>query len=203
MFELELPISEPPEEDEKLRTLLGEARAGSAPAFEQLAARVRARVARWAGALASDPDDAEDVAQLVLLRLHARLDQFDGRSRFTSWLYRLTRNVAFSRRRMDLRRARLLEGSARDELVREEPGPEAASDAGHLAELIRTYHEGLTGRQRLVFEMADLRGLTTVEIAGQLGVKPVTVRVALFKARRAIRLRMLAAHPRLLEEYEP
>ncbi len=63
------------------------------------------------------------------------------------------------------------------------------------------YRLELPRRQREVFELVDMRGHSPVEVAKRLGISPATVRVLLLKARRAIRSRMLAAHPRLLEEY--
>src|SRR6185503_12520359 len=77
-------------DDAELTTLVAQARDGSASAFEELVRRVRSRIRRWAGRLTRDGDDAEDVTQLVLLRLHAHIDEFEGRSRLTSWLYRVT-----------------------------------------------------------------------------------------------------------------
>ena len=49
--------------------------------------------------------------------------------------------------------------------------------------------------------MADLKGLPTNEIAAALGLQPVSVRAALSRARRRIRLRMMEQHPHLLEDY--
>jgi RNA polymerase sigma-70 factor (ECF subfamily) len=187
--------------------LFGDARRGDASAFDQLAGRVRGRVRRWALALTRDEDDADDVAQLVLLRLHQRMHQFDGRSRFTSWLFRMTRNVTLSRLERDVRRARLLERGRREGRVeapddaRGGAAGEGGVDRARLAELVRHYHRELRGRRREIFAMADLRGMRVQEIAEQLGVAPSTVRVSLMHARRAIRARMLAAHPALLDEY--
>jgi RNA polymerase sigma-70 factor, ECF subfamily len=208
---LELPIPRPGDESE-LAELAKRARAGSAAAFEALAARVRNRVRGWAARLTHDRDDAEDVAQLVLLRLHRHVGDFEGRSRITTWLYYITRNVVISRHVTERRRSGLLAERSL-ELVQ---GAEhdAASGADHdtthrsdhtayIARLARACVTELTPKERTVFELSDLRGLSSVEIAHHLGVKPVTVRVLLSKARRRIRLRMLAEHPSLLEDYHP
>lgn len=181
-----------------LGALIDRARRGSAAAFAQLTGRVHGPVRRWARRLTGDPDDADDVAQLVLLRLHANLDAFEGRSRLTTWLYRMTRNVALSRRRTEQRRAALLARAPADPDVAAEP---ADADAERLGALVRFHATRLSRRQREVFDLADLQGRSAAEIAERLGVEPVTVRVTLLKARRAIRLRMLESHPELLEEY--
>lgn len=196
-----LQIADLHDDSNDLGALIERARRGSTAAFEQLTALVHGRVRRWAGRLTGDPDDAEDVAQLVLLRLHANLDAFEGRSRLTTWLYRMTRNVALSRRRKERRRAALLARAPSDPDV-SGPSTDTNTDAERIGELVRFHARRLSRRQREVFDLADLQGKTAGEIAEQLGVEPVTVRVTLLKARRAIRLRMLEAHPELLEEYQ-
>jgi RNA polymerase sigma-70 factor (ECF subfamily) len=198
---MELPVNDLGEDDE-LAELAARAREGSASAFNQLAARVRERVRAWARRLTGDDDEAEDVAQLVLLRLHQRVAQFEGRSRFTTWLYSVTRGVALTRFAKERRRSELL--ADRNAEIANEAEPENVNNAeqtAHVLRLVTAHFEELSGREREVFELADLRGLTSREIGAKLGIKPVTARVVLIKARRRIRLRMLAAHPELLEEY--
>lgn len=200
---LEIPIPHPGD-DSELADLARRARTGGAAAFEALAARVRDRVRRWAVRLTSDHDDAEDVAQLVLLRLYERVGEFEGRSRFTTWLYHITRNVVTSRRVKEARRDELLSGHAHELAASTEQDPGRHEDhAAHVARLARVCVTVLTPQERRAFELADLGGLSAIEVARELGVRPVTVRVLLSKARRRIRLRMLAEHPSLLEDYRP
>jgi RNA polymerase sigma factor (sigma-70 family) len=151
---------------------------------------------------AGDDDEAEDVAQLVLLRLHARVSEYQGRSRFTTWLYRITRNLATDRRRREAKRSALLlnqvNSLATDQAVRDTP----AEAPPHLAELVRFYLEELPGRQREVFELSDVQGLDSTQVGARLGISGSTVRVLLARARRTIRLRILEQRPQWLEEYK-
>lgn len=201
---MELQITGREDEDRRLRVLVEETRRGNATAFAELVDRVSGRIRGWALRITGDPDDADDVAQLVLLRLHRHADAFEGRSRVTSWLFRITRNIALAQRMQARRRAALLDAHAASE-----PGTAAAAhddtplDASALARLVRAFRTGLSPRQRSVFELADLQGVPLPEIARRLGIAPVTVRVLLSRARRTIRLRMLEEHPGLLEDYAP
>jgi RNA polymerase sigma-70 factor (ECF subfamily) len=197
----ELPISDLRDPDPELGALVRRAREGSIAAFEELAARVHHQVQRWAARLTRDHDEADDVAQLVLLRLHLRLTEFEGRSRFTTWLYRITRNIALNRRRTVLRRRRLLvsESSAGAHV---ESTFDREDEAQRLARLVSFYLDELRGRQREAFELVDLQGHSIAAVAERMGVKEVTVRSWLVRARQRIRLRMLEAHAELLEEYE-
>ena len=201
MLYRELPISQNPDDD-ILGALVGRAKQGSAVAFAELVARVRSRIRWWADRVIHDDDEADDIAQQVLLKLHVRLREFEGRSRFTTWLYRMTVNTALNHRRIQRRREELLREASSASAV-EMPDRVAREETGRVAELLSAYASELSGREREVFEMADLRGMTASDIAKMLGVQPVSVRAALSRARRRIRLRILELHPHLLEEYEP
>ena len=194
------------ERDDELAALARAAGRGNTAAFDSLVRRIRERVLTWAQRVTSDADEAEDVAQLVLLKLHAHIDRFEGRSRFSTWLFRLTRNVSLSRAHRERRRRDLV---VRHEADRVAGDPDVAVDAraedthaDHVALLLRCYEE-LPDRQRDVYELGDLRGFNSTEIASRLGITPSTARGLLMKARRRIRVRMLELHPDLLNEYLP
>ena len=87
-----MTTSHPPDDD--LDLLVRRAQAGDAEAFDRLAARCRDRIYRWALVRIGDADEADDVTQTGLVRLATHLDRYDGRSRFTTWLYRVTANAA-------------------------------------------------------------------------------------------------------------
>ena len=187
-------------DDDELATLVQRVRGGNSGAFDELARRVRDRVTRWARRVVNDGDEAEDIAQLVLVRMHERLSEFEGRSRFGSWLYRITRNVALERRRAEARRSALLAKEiAPSSDVTHELTDDA--DAERIRELVTAYFDTLSPRQREVFELVELGDIPTNEVAARLGIEPSTVRV-LLRARRTIRARMLAQHPDLLEDYQ-
>jgi RNA polymerase sigma-70 factor (ECF subfamily) len=198
---MEIAVTRPGDDDE-LTTLVQRVRGGNTAAFDELARRVRDRVTRWARRVVRDADDAEDVAQLVLVRMHERLSEFEGRSRFGSWLYRITRNVALERRRAETRRSTLL---AREltltQAVTQASDANAAADSARLRLIVSSYFNELSPRQREVFELVELRGMDAGKVAEQLGIEPSTVRVLLLRARRTIRARMLAQNPDLLEDF--
>lgn len=175
-------------------------REGGGDAREELLRRCHPLVYRWCLMHLGDPDDAADVAQEVLVRVYERLDRFAGRSRFTTWLYQVTRNEAFSLRRRLGARLRLTQGIQRDTPRPEMPQSEDAMDRATLAEAARTELRNLPPRQREVFALADLDDVAPVEIAERLGMNPITVRAHLFRARRTIRARLLALHPDLVRE---
>ena len=187
-------------DDGDLPSLVEGARAGRPAAVERLVARVQDRVRGWAARFTEDDDAADDVAQEVLIGLERRVRSFSGTSRFSTWLFSVTRNVALTRRRRERHRAFLLERRT----VADPPRTETLDtdpDAAEIARLALQYLDKLPPRQRMIFESVDLLGMTPAELARELGMEQVTVRAHLFKARRTIRSKMLEHHERMLKEY--
>jgi RNA polymerase sigma-70 factor (ECF subfamily) len=182
--------------------LVPRARSGDAAARDELLARCRDTVYRWALVQTGEVADAEDVTQEVLIRLHAALHRFEGRSRFSTWLYRITRNEALGLRRRLRGRLRLLGAAALEARVDDATAKDPLAtvqdrEAAALAEIL--LHE-LPPRQREIPHLADLEGCDQVEIATRLGISPSTVRVHLFHARRTLRSRILDRWPELATE---
>ena len=196
------PVTNLRSEDDAFAELVVRARAGDPDAFRRLAGSVHGRIHRWALGRTGSPDDADDVAQTVLVRLHGKLGAYLG-GRFTAWLYRMTASVAEEIRRKRQRRIRLLEDhfAHQGDAFAAEPALEGSIDAARIARIVLERFRELPDRQREVFDLVDLQGHTPAEVAELLGLEPVTVRTNLLRARRAIRRKILECHPRLLEEY--
>ena len=190
--------------DDAVAPLVGRAQAGDARARDELLRRCHATVYRWALVHTGDPDDADDVAQEVLVRLYTRLDRYAGRSRFTTWLYQVTRNAAIGLGRRLASGLRLAHNVARqpeaESAAREDPVERVQES--QVRQIVTELFRALPARQREVFHLTEVEGLAAPEIAERLGMSPVTVRAHLFRARRALRTKILARHPELAEDRE-
>src|SRR4051795_7371579 len=94
--------------------LIEKARGGDASAFNQVVTAYRRRILGTISRLIGRPEDVEDVAQEVFLRLYFSLEQLRTPEVFEPWLYRLTVNACYdylrkSRRRLEFRMADLSE----------------------------------------------------------------------------------------------
>ncbi len=185
------------------RELVRNAQKGDRSALRALVTRAYPIVRRWALVRTGDPTEAEDLTQDVIVQVIRRLESYRGTARFATWLYALTRNAAIDRRRREERRVRVPAGPAWvEELAPERPEPaDEALDRKLLGALVRTFFRELPERQREVFDLADLQGLSSPEIAEMLGIEPVSVRAHLFKARRTLRKRILESHADLIEDF--
>lgn len=199
MHELASQRPEPREEavDELARLAAG----GDEAAFDALVRRCYRRIYRWALVRIGEPADAEDVTQEVLVRLYRHLSSWEGRGRFTTWLYGVTRNAASSHtiRSRGRDRAGHMDGAARraggseDEML-------DRMHAERMVEIIGCFLQELPARQRESFDLIDLQGFTPSEVAEMLDMNPSTVRGHLFKARRRIRGWILERQPSLQTE---
>lgn len=181
------------------------AAAGDEAAFEALARRLLPRLRRWALARTGDPDDADEVVQDTLVRVHRGLAGFEGAARFSSWAYRILANVANERYRSRERQQPTVPVDAlatEPEEAVERPDPVGRLEARRLAAVVLEYFETLPPGQREVIELVDHEGMRPIEVAEALDMNPVTVRAHLFRARRAIRGRILERYPELMEGYE-
>jgi RNA polymerase sigma-70 factor, ECF subfamily len=172
------------------------ASAGDESAFTTLVTRYQPAVFRWGLMFARDPDEAEDIAQEVFVRAHRLLSQYRSDGSLEAWLYAITRRAANQLRRTQKRRSRLALSPgaqpARD-VYTTDPGGRV--DRERAAAIIREMFAELPTRQREIFDLIDLQGLTPAEVAERTGMKPASVRASLFKARSSIRARFLATHP--------
>ncbi|MDH3290131.1 MAG: RNA polymerase sigma factor [Gemmatimonadota bacterium] len=186
-----------------LEPLVRRSQAGDRHAFNDLVGQCHARVYRWALAQTGHPDEADDVAQDVLVRLHADLGRYRFQSRFTTWLYQVTRNLVIDHQRRHRRRTKLAERAAHEgnRTVVEPPDPVDAMQSADTVDAIMALFRDLPRMQREVFDLVDLQGMTPLEVSVLLVMNPNTVRAHLFRARQAIRGRMLERHPELVEDH--
>ena len=187
--------------------LVDAARGGNEEGLRHLLGRSYPLVRRWAAAFGADPAEVEDVTQDVMVAIVRKLPAFRGDCRFTSWLYRVSRNAWIDRSKAQKRRDRLAAPRELPRPLAEElpspPGdaPDVLLEQKAIRERIVRAFGALSSRQREVLDLSDMQGFSSHEIAEMLGVKASTVRVTLLNARRALRLRLLQLDPDLAQEF--
>ena len=96
------------------------------------------KVARWCLRISGDRQEAADLAQEVFLRVHDRLDSFRGDSRFSTWLYTVTRSVAINRGVAARRRETdALDEEGMPEPVEPSPGADEMAEKGQILAAFR------------------------------------------------------------------
>ncbi len=131
--------------------------------------------------------EAGDALQDVFVVVHAKLDQFEGRSSITTWLFTICRSVARERRRRAQRDRNLIEDtSVEDELDLRADVARAAEHNQRLSQL-ESILSGLEPEQRNVFILFEIEKLTGEEISEALSIPLGTVYSRLQLAKKAFR----------------
>jgi RNA polymerase sigma-70 factor, ECF subfamily len=159
------------------------AQQGSAEAFEQLYREHVGRVFALCLRLAGDRGRAEELTQDVFVRAWEKLDSFEGRSAFGTWLHRLAVNLVLGERRSEAVRVHRV-FAAEDPAALERPG--AAPDPGRAMDLERAIAT-LPPGARTVFVLHDVEGYRHEEIAALQGSAVGTSKAQLHRARRLLR----------------
>ena len=178
--------------------LVEAAKKGDIGAFEELVKRYDRNVFRIAQHITQNREDAEDVVQDAFLKAYGNLAQFQGQSKFYTWLVRIAVNEALMklRRRRPERTVSLDQDVETDEdtIPREvadwSPNPEQQYNQAELRELLQKTIQGLPAGFRTVFVLRDVEGLSTEETAEALGLSIPAVKSRLLRARLQLRERL-------------
>lgn len=168
--------------------LVSRAQRGSLPCFAELVSRFEGRLFNFLRRRTGSTHDAEDLVQDAFLRAWERIDQYDPRWQFSTWLFTIGHRLASTHGR---RRQREVTWPGDRELPaadRSDPAREAA-DREHCDLLWDTADRILSESQRTALWLRYGEELSNREIARVLGRSAISVRVTLFRAREA-----LAAH---------
>jgi RNA polymerase sigma-70 factor, ECF subfamily len=169
---------------------------GDASAFEMLVRRYSQRLLRVAQQVTRSLDDAQDAVQETFLNAYQKLCQFEGNSKFSTWLIRIALNeslLILRKRRSSMTREIVSE--SKDDWSKNlpfqisdwHPNPEQLYGQAELQQILRTALSRLRPTLRCVFVLRDIEGYTIAETAGMLNLNSNVVKVRLHRARLELR----------------
>ena len=179
------------------RDLVGRMRARDGSAVADLASLYGPRIQQLAFRYLRNWEDAEEVAQDVLMKVFRKIEAFRGDAALSSWIYRITFNTAMSRLR-HLRASRTAEVAAPEPFgTAGEPAPAEPADWSALADdqvMRGQMRQQLVGAlthlpavYRVPVLLRDIHGLSTEEASAILKVKPQTLKSRLHRGRLILR----------------
>src|ERR1700678_2480544 len=171
------------------------ARSGDARAFSDLIGKYERKIFRLAQHITQNREDAEDVLQETFLKAYEHLDQFQGNSKFYTWIVRIAVNQALMklRKRRSDRAVSLDEqiDTGEDTVVREiaawDPDPEQRYSREELHTIMPSVIDELAPIYRTVFTLRDVDGLSTEETSEALDLSVPAVKSRLLRARLQLR----------------
>lgn len=172
--------------------LIERAKAGDDQAFQEIVRAYRRRIMGTITRLIGRPEDVEDVAQEVFLRLYDSLEQLRTAEMFEPWLYRLTVNASYDylrrqRRRKESRMADLSEEQVvlADALASSEAGLESTRQ-GTIREFVSSLLSAVSEEDRILLTLKEVEGLSLKELERIYGVNENALKVRLFRARQRV-----------------
>ncbi|MGH9591774.1 MAG: RNA polymerase sigma factor [Bryobacteraceae bacterium] len=180
-------------------TQVMQALGGDQDAFRVLVERHSRSLFRLAYRMTGNEHDAEEVVQEALLRAYRRLDRFESRANFGTWLYRIGVNCA-----LDLMRKRRSESDRREQPSGDEtemndplttapsndPGPDRLLLSGELRDKLRLAMAELSPTERAAFVMRHFDGHSIEEIGKVLGLNAGSTKNSVFRAVQKLRLHL-------------
>ena len=180
---------------------------GSEASFGELITRYETKVFNLAMRLTRSEDDAEEILQDVFVTLYRKLASFEGKSAFSSWLYRITANASFMKLRKRKSRAMV-------SLEDFQPYSRMAQTMDHdyrsrtdsrvmsyeLRENLEQAIEKLPEDYRAVFLLRDVDGLSNKEVADIMGISIPAVKSRLHRSRMMLRRRLRKIYDQVRED---
>jgi len=187
-------MSSPIEIDDEA-AIVAQARLGDAKAFSELLRRYEGKIFRLALHITQNREDAEDVLQEAFLKAYEHLNQFQGQSKFYTWIVRIAVNQALMklRKRKSDRSVSLDEtiDTGEDTVAREiaawDENPEQQYSREEINEILSSAIDGLAPIYRAVFVLRDVDDLSTEETAEALELSVPAVKSRLLRARLQLR----------------
>ena len=176
------------------RELMLRLAAGDKDALAPLMERHHGRLYRVALGYLRDPDLALDVVQETFVKAYQNASRWDGRAEVAPWLMRIAVNQSIDQSRRNRRRSAaeepLPEGDHAAQLTVGEAAPDRRVFGREVGERIDAALARLPAKQRAVFVLRHCEEMTLEEIAESLGMRLGTVKSALHRAVRALRVRL-------------
>ena len=195
MAQVKIDLKKAGDEDLVLR-----AKGKDTRAFDELVTRYQNKIYRLARRMTATEEDAEDVLQEAFVKAYRSLGGFKGKSRFSTWLYRITVNLAL----MKLRKRKLEtvpldqpidtgDGLVQRDLEDDALNPLERMIAAESKEILDAAIADLPAGHRAVFVLRDVEKLSTEDTAKVLGITIPAVKSRLHRTRIMLKERLLRA----------
>ena len=180
------------------RDLLQAIRKGDEAAFNELIHRKTKPLLQLVQRILNDTEEARDVVQVTFFKVWENRNKFDEKWSPNTWMYRIASNLAIDHLRSRKSREKC------DEPVRQHLLHVADDSAwrdlsrlhqGEIGAIFRELAKGLSEKQRTVFLLKEIEGMSSSEVAEVLDCRESTVRNHLFNARRYLREQLTKRYP--------
>ena len=169
--------------------LVKKSQLGEKAAFEQLVIRHQELVFSLAYKLTGNREMANDVAQESFIRAWKAIEKFRGDSTFSTWIYRITVNTAWTLRKKAKKHNTLnIDDTYEPIVIDEKKDPELIAINSDLSSVLVSALGKLPLEQRIIVELKNIEGRSHKEIADYLDISVTAAKVRLHRAHQKLRL---------------
>ena len=169
--------------------LVKKSQLGEKAAFEQLVIRHQELVFSLAYKLTGNREMANDVAQESFIRAWKAIEKFRGDSTFSTWIYRITVNTAWTLRKKAKKHNTLnIDDTYEPIVIDEKKDPELVAINSDLSSVLVNALDKLPIEQRIIVELKNIEGRSHKEIADFLDISVTAAKVRLHRAHQKLRL---------------
>jgi len=169
--------------------LVKKSQLGEKAAFEQLVIRHQELVFSLAYKLTGNREMANDVAQESFIRAWKAIEKFRGDSTFSTWIYRITVNTAWTLRKKAKKHKTLnIDDTYEPIVIDEKKDPELIAINSDLSSVLVSALGKLPLEQRIIVELKNIEGRSHKEIADYLDISVTAAKVRLHRAHQKLRL---------------
>ena len=169
--------------------LVKKSQLGEKAAFEQLVIRHQELVFSLAYKLTGNREMANDVAQESFIRAWKAIEKFRGDSTFSTWIYRITVNTAWTLRKKAKKHNTLnIDDTYEPIVIDEKKDPELVAINSDLSSVLINALDKLPIEQRIIVELKNIEGRSHKEIADYLDISVTAAKVRLHRAHQKLRL---------------
>lgn len=176
-------------------------RRGDKSAFVKLMETYTERVHNLSLRITRNEEDAEEILQDVFVTVYHKICKFEGKSAFSSWLYRITANTAFMKLRKRKKHAAVSMDEVQPNVVDSWVGRRSdASDVNYISsrhelrDALERAIQRLPRDYRLIFILRDVDGLSNQEVGEILNLSVPAVKSRLHRSRLMLRKRLQKFH---------
>ncbi|MDF2721781.1 MAG: sigW [Paenibacillus sp.] len=169
-------------------------RTGDSAAFMELIHLYRDKLHRLAYRMLHNQHDSEDIVQETIVRVYLNLNQYDDNQKFSTWIYRIGKNLCIDmlRKKKDVHS---LDSQLNDEQNRtlynklrsDEISPENRVLTNEFIDQLRKVIDKLSDKYKRIVALYYLHELTLEEISEELGMPVTTVKTRLYRGREQLR----------------
>jgi RNA polymerase sigma-70 factor (ECF subfamily) len=185
--------------------LIGLCIEGNRNAFEELVRRNQSYAFSLAFRVLTDEDEAKDVVQESFIRIWRHLKNYNKTIKFSTWLYKIVINLCYDRLRVKKRNKMRIDDSYTDIdslYTNDSQDLEESISNKNLADWITHFSNSLSPKQKIVFVLRDLEGLSIKEVSFMTNISNSSVKTNLIHARKKIKEKLMKIDRERVESNE-